>query len=223
MANDYTIDYPVFVVQRGSGYHCLAGENEDGSAVLGLSVFDSEDQARRYMAHGAIDGSIQCLARWTDFRQLLEKLKEPKPNIVFEPHYVEGELHIAFSATVGEVFDKLLPEVSFQWDYPVYVIHAGKHEGHDTWAGVEGTSEHGEDCHVLAVFSDDDLAQRYMESSDIEGELRSLNSPEAFRDFLRSSKSPTKALAFDLNNADKGSIGKWCMSIEKMLKKYLPE
>jgi hypothetical protein len=215
---EINVDYPIHVIWRDGGYHCLEGEDVQGKPTMGLMIFSDAGKAEHYIQSRHFDASVKSFHNAFQFRRFLFGLNEPKPEIVCDAVKDErGNYEMAWCAEVGTLLDEVLPPVAFLWEYPLFVIRVGA-----GYSSIDGTKATGERVLLVAVFTDTDLAESYMQKAEVDGSIETIPNDPVFWAFVNNLLPPSNGVIFDPTTALAGSIGKVCIDKATLLSNMSP-
>lgn len=211
MAIDLT--YPIYAIQRDGGFHCLEGEDEAGDPTLGVMIFTDGRLAEQWIEDNGLDATVKAIPDHYQFRRFLVSLKTPKPKVVCDAvRDSAGVIDAQWSEEVNTLLEDVLPPVAFEWDYPLFLIKEGA-----GFASINGTKPTGERLTLVAIFTDTDLAQRYMQRAEVAGTIVKVPTEAKFAEFVDSLLPPAQGVVFDPTDATQGSTTKVCLDKHTLL------
>lgn len=211
MAFHVNWDYPIFVLKKtGENYVCLPGTRHDGEKVLYLPVFSSAELAAAFAAERKLEGQPHPLASAVHFRNFLRGCGAQVWEVLFDPDS-EAQMGV-WAASVDYLLLCKLPP-GFEWDYPLYAVELSP----GVVACVEGRGDDGMARRCVLLFTDDDLAERFIDAVMPIGRVRAIADPREFARFLRQFL-PSEYAAFDLTNFKPGDVPRRGCRIETLLK-----
>lgn len=171
--------------------------------------------ARMYAVDMKLDAQPVVINNVDHLRRLLEDDKSGIEGISVDPDVEVARKHVQFVSFhfVAAILDQVMQH-SFTWTFPLFVVQSELDSG--KFAAFTGTSAQGKSVKGVAVFTDEDLAERYMAAGDGEGIVRPLSDVRAFSDFLRHQSS--KAVFFDPSKLAKGMTSRVCMDVATLLR-----
>lgn len=101
-------NYPVYIVDHGTGYASISGEDEGGNSLQLLSLFTSMERAEAYLELAHQEGEIMCLPDVEQAREVVLALKDQISAVAIDPE-VSGEAgHSQYCIAVEPLLDKYL-------------------------------------------------------------------------------------------------------------------
>jgi hypothetical protein len=214
---EYELKYPLYAVRQGEDFACTSAETAEGKEIFALALFTSVDLATRYAAHNGWEARFTRIKTPGALRDFLAKMESDVVAVAVDLMISEDGTVTAASSEVIEELLNRLPEIAFTWDYPLHILEVAP----GGFATINGTAADGSNFDAVAVFTDDDLAERYRDAEEPAASIRPLNDAAAFARFLKLCHRST-AVSFDLVRSSQGSIAKNCVKIETLLRD-LPE
>ena len=222
MSEELDLHYPLYSVRHGDGFSCLPGHDEDGNESTGLVLFSKRKLARTYALRKSLPEHLFAIRKPHHLRDFLRTFGDRITDVLVDPEIDrDGNVQMEWSQPLQAIIEAL-PEPSFVWDYPVFLIRVGL----NAYASIDGTGEDGASYVAIGVFTDQDLAERWAALEESSGVIKPIASPVEFARFLRSvvqHDGGTSAVAFDLTSAAKGRLAKVCITISRLLEDLPPD
>jgi hypothetical protein len=210
--------YPLYAVcTRQKCFFCRETRSpRDGSQIAAIIICTQRAIAEAYIADMGIDAVAAQLADKGGLYGLLSEQNPPIVGVALNPRVKRGRV---FMDWVGEIDDVLesLSDPGFMWSYPVFAIGVGQ----GRFATVGGRASLEGAPVAIPIFTDEDLAERFMEARHISGELHTVSDQWAFADLLRS-QADVEAVCFDMVATQGGVRSKAGRHIGDMLKRLEP-
>jgi hypothetical protein len=215
MAHEFSLVYPLFAVQRGTGYVAFDLGAASGSprAGMGVPVFTSEADARQFIERDIAGGEVKRFENAKEFRKFLRGIRDAGICVLFDllPND-KGDLHTERVFPAAVVLERFMPEPGFGWSYPVYYLAVD--EG---FACVDGASDDGQVAKLAAFFTDADLANRAIAAWGDKLVRREISSNQEFAAWLKSCEPSIAGVAFDPPPASPGNKAKHCVWRDTLL------
>jgi len=101
-------NYPVYIVDHGTGYASISGEDEGGNSMQLLSLFTTMEGAKGYLEHAHQEGEILCLPDVEQAREVVLALKDQIAAVAIDPEIAGGGGHSQYCIAVEPLLDKYL-------------------------------------------------------------------------------------------------------------------
>ncbi|MEX1042881.1 MAG: hypothetical protein WDZ51_19765 [Pirellulaceae bacterium] len=101
-------NYPVYIVDHGTGYASISGEDEAGNSMQLLNLFTTMEGAQGYLEHAQQKGEILCLPDVEQAREVVLSLKDQISAVAIDPEMVAGGGHSQYCIAVEPLLDKYL-------------------------------------------------------------------------------------------------------------------
>lgn len=211
-------EYPIYLIPHGGGYASMVDPDNEAEAepTQMLVVYTESDVAVQFMSEFGIPDTPRMLFNDREFGWLLESLRSPVRDVVFDPSPLGDKIDARWQVAVRELLDEYLTADYSPWNYPVYAI--AQETG---FVSIDGAGSLGESLTVLGLFSSQDKAKGYLEAADESGELCTLTNLDETRIFLTALTEQIAAVALDPIVEQERRTAKHCFPLETLLKKYL--
>ncbi len=214
---EINLTFPVFAISKDGDYHAL--EIDDDAGTSGLVIFTTKTGAEEFIQDQTIDAEAVRFANNSRFLRFLGSLEDPSRKIVCDPiRDGKGVFQSRWSAAAEFLIEHALPPVRFVWDYPLHFIIDRR-----GLASIQGTTPDGQTVALVAVFTDVDLAERYMRTADVAGQVGEILDEGGFLEFVNDMAETTDGIIVDPANAEPGSAGNLCYSTQKLIEQLTPD
>jgi len=216
---EISLEFPMYAISGDEGDHFLdSGDDQDGPTEA-VMVFTTRQLAENYLRDQSIDATIVRFANGYRFLRFLEGLKDPSREIVCDATQDEqGDFQAGWSAEVQFLIENVLPPLGFAWDYPLHFIFDPR-----GLASIRGTTPDGRNVILVAIFTDEDLAERYMRKAEVAGQVGLIGDEGGFLEFVNDMADVTEGIIVDPTGAAPGSIGNLCISKSKLIEHLSPD
>jgi hypothetical protein len=208
--------YPIYLIQHGGGYASLVDDAVSEQSSQSLVVCRDEEKAMSFMAACELLGKPRELQNDREFGWLLQSLRSPVTNVVFDPSVTVEQDESAWRVSVREILEQHLVADNSPWNYPVYAVAQG--EG---FISIEGQASDGRALTALGLFTDELRIEAYLEEADEAGTPCALTDLGEARTFLEAMSIHATAIALNPTVVDGQRTAKHCFAIETLLEQYL--
>ena len=213
IASELTLAYPLFALKRDAnyvGYDFRAGQPP--VSVFGIPVFTTDGNVVKFLTATGIQAQIKAFDRVGLFRRFLRSLRDSNKIVMFDPlPDGRGNMHSARVYPAAVVLERFLPEPTWGWDYPVYVLGIA-----GGFACINGDVR-GNASKMLVVFTDSDLADRAVTAAHESVAAVPVESSEAFAHLIRDLSPDVGGAAFDPPDPGRGGVVKTAVLREQLL------
>lgn len=212
-------NFPLYLLPHESGYISIIPESELGSdppQSMALAVFTSEEEATRFLYELEILSRPKALNNAREFAWFLQSLHDPVNQIMVDPPGRTDGRKPTYQGPIRDVLENQLVVDHSPWNYPIYVA-----QSETGFVSVEGPTSRGDVMKALALFTQSEKAEVYLEQANHEAELIELPTMQQARDLLVAMFSEAEAVALDPEWDEGQPKAKYCMGIHTLLKKYL--
>ena len=214
---DINLEFPLYAIWAEDDYYSPEGTDEDDLPALRAMMFTTKRGAEDYIRGQKIDASIMRFVNSYRFRRFLVGLNDPTPEIVCDATRDEqGNYKVGWRAEVEFLVNNVLPPLGFAWDYPLNFVFNER-----GIASIQGTTQDGESVTLVALFTDQDLAERYMRKADVPGDIGAIEDETGFLEFVNDISA--QGIIIDPASADTGSIGQMCVAKSKLIEHLTPD
>ncbi len=207
--------YPLYLLPHQQGYASLVDSNKH-EPVQSLIVCTGAQAAVELMSQFALLGTPRALRNAREFRWLLESLKQPVSEVVFDPAPTDNAYNARWQVRVAELLKQHLPSDNSPWNYPVFAIGQG-----NGFACIEGARDDESPWKAIGIFSSQEKAAAYLRHADEQGDVLELADLEAAVTFLAALQADIPAVALDPRVVDGRRAAEYCLTMEVLLTKYL--
>ncbi len=169
--------YPVYAILEGAieggQVYTALHRRVDGEVVLATALFTSIDKAARWQAQQRIAGQFKTFDSPVKLWNFVQAFRPPTYEVAFDPELTPEGIN-ATSYSVMEFIERYLPTVRF-FDYPVHVVRKGA-----GYSCLQISAEGHEDALMLPFFTDLDLAERYINTKEPQGNAVAIETPMEF-------------------------------------------
>ncbi len=208
--------YPIYLIPHGGGYASIVDPDSSDQPVHHLAVYDELRMAIEFMHDFSILGAPRPMQNDREFLWLLQSLQAPVTQVALNPQPNDDGLRARWTISVRELMDDHLTVEYSPWNYPIYVValDAG-------FICIGGQSNDGRDITAIGVFSNEALANKYLEAAGESGTTCELTSVEQATRFFSALDGKVAAAALDPVINDGRHTAKHCFELETLLTKYL--
>ena len=214
----FSLQYPLFALKRLKDKYLgiPMGDSWPYPDAVGIPLFTSPATVVRYLTHTKLRVRIKEFDRIAMFRMFLRPLRDVGTAILFDLHPDRnGMMHSAHVFSAATLLDRFLPEPSWGWSYPIFVLRFRDIEG---WACLDASGKEGRAGSWLVVFTDEDLADQAVANAPAGQPLVAtpVESKKAFAAIVRSLKKQMGAI-FDPPDRARGGVAKFVMPRQSLL------
>jgi hypothetical protein len=210
----FSISYPLFALKRDSGSYVgfdMANARPAGTG-FGIPVFTTEARAARFLQYTEIVARIKPFDRVAVFRGFLRSIRDAGTFVLFDPlPNSDNLLYTDHAYPAAVVLERFLPEATWGWDYPVYLLRFGP-----GFACIDGDVA-GRRVKMLVVFTDSDLADRAVAAAREPLAAVPVADREAFARLVRELNPDVGGAVFDPPDPVRGGVAKTALSRENLL------
>lgn len=212
-------EYPLFLIRHGAGFAAIVDPSADAEPTQALVVHQSESDSLSFMTACGISGMPTTLRNDREFVWLLESLRSPVVDVVFDPSPAAASTpspNQRFS--IEELLRDHLKADNSPWSYPVFVV--AQETG---FVSIVGSDAEGRELQAIGFFPTEERVQEYLEACGETGTPCAIANLDEARRFLSGIAAEVSAVAWNPDVVDGARVAKHCFEIERLLEKYLVE